>query len=62
MPVTGLVAGDLDFLGVDLLAEAGHLVGAERVGTGDNPAAILYPDGDLDVRDGAAAGVLDETE
>src|SRR4030095_4213235 len=38
-----LVARDLDVLGVDVLAEAGDLVGAERVGAGDDATAVLDP-------------------
>src|SRR5262245_57620945 len=57
-----LVARDLDVLGVDVLAEAGHLVGAERVGTGDDATAVLDPDGHLGVGQRGAVGVLDEAE
>src|SRR5262249_13588442 len=57
-----LLAGDLDVLRVDLLAEAGHLVGTERVRTSDHAAAVLYRHGHLSVRHGGAARVLDEAE
>src|SRR5262245_7397143 len=57
-----LVARDLDVLGVDVLAEAGDLVRAERVGAGDDATAVLDPHGHLGVRQRGAVGVLDEAE
>src|SRR5262249_14850712 len=36
--VARLVAGHLDVLGIDLFAEAGHLVSAEKVGARDDTA------------------------
>src|SRR5262245_2298431 len=57
-----LVARDLDVLGVDVLAEAGDLVGAERVGAGDDATAVLDPHGHLGIGQRGAVGVLDEAE
>jgi hypothetical protein len=57
-----LVARDLDILGIDLLAEAGDLVGAERVGARDHTAAVLDPHRHLGVGHGRTVGVLDEAE
>src|SRR5262245_1463389 len=57
-----LLAGDLDLFRIDLLAEAGNAVGAERVGAGDHAAAILDRHRHLGVGNGRAVGVLDEAE
>src|SRR3954471_1861763 len=60
--VAFLVAGDLDVLRFDFLAEAGDLVGAERVGAGDDAAAVLHGHRDLGVRQRPAADIADEAE
>src|SRR5262245_51704065 len=57
-----LLARDQDLGRIDLLAEAGDAIGAERIGAGDDTAAVLDRHGDLGVRDGGAIGVFDETE
>src|SRR5262249_3640464 len=57
-----LVAGDLDVFGIDLLAESWNFVGAEKIGTRNDAAAILHTHGHLGIRDGGAARVPDETE
>ena len=49
-------------LGIDLLAEAGDLVSAERVGARDDTAAVLDPHGHLGIGHGRTVGVLDEAE
>src|SRR5262245_56021258 len=60
--VAWLVAGHLDVLGIDLFAEAGHLVSAEKVGARDDTAAILHRHGHLGVGNGGAVGVAHEAE
>src|SRR5207244_11739452 len=62
LPVAVLLAGDLDVVEGDLLAEAGHLVGADRVGARDHAAALLDRDRHLGVGYGCALAVLDEAE
>src|SRR5207247_8732274 len=57
-----LVARDLDVPRIDVLAEPRHLVGAERVGARDDPAAILDPHGHLRIGHGYSVGVLPEVE
>src|SRR5262249_32539240 len=60
--VARLVAGHLDVLGIDLFAEAGHLVSAEKVGARDDTAAILHCHGHLGVGNSGAVGVPHEAE
>src|SRR5436190_524896 len=60
--VARLVAGDLDVFGIDLLAESWNFVGAEKVGTRNDAAAIFHSHGHLGIGDGGAARVADETE
>src|SRR5262249_23304057 len=60
--VARLVTGDLDVFGIDLLAESWNFVGAEKVGTCNDAAAIFHSHGHLGIRDGGAARVADETE
>src|SRR4029453_815620 len=57
-----LVAGDLDILRIDVLAEPGHLVGAERVGARDDTAAILDSHSHLCIGHRCAVGVLPEAK
>src|SRR5262245_3540979 len=57
-----LFARDGNFVRTDLLAEAGHLVGAERIGAGDHAAAVLHANRHLGVGHGGAVGVLHEAE
>src|SRR5262249_34512121 len=57
-----LLAGNLDVVGADFLAEAGNLVGAKRIGAGDHAAAVLHADGHLGVGHGGAGAVLHKAE
>ena len=60
--VAWLVARHLNVFGVNLLAEARNLVGAEQVGARDNAAAVLHAHGHLGVGDSGAIRVPHEAE
>src|SRR5215831_9317688 len=60
--VTRLVAGDFNVFGINLLAEARNLVGAEQVGARDDTAAVLHSHGHLGVGNGGAVRVAHEAE
>src|SRR5215831_5885492 len=60
--VTWLVARDFNVFGINLLAEARNLVGAEQVGARDDTAAVLHSHGHLGVGNGGAVGVPHEAE
>src|SRR5215468_9389072 len=60
--VTWLVARDFNVFGINLLAEARNLVGAEQVGARDNTAAVLHSHGHLGVGNGGAVRVPHEAE
>src|SRR5713101_700183 len=47
--VAFLFAAHLDIVGIDVLAETRHPVGAERIAAGDDAAAVLDTDGHLGV-------------
>src|SRR6516164_384434 len=55
--VAWLVARHFDVFGVNLLAEARNLVGAEQVGARDDAAAVLHAHGHLGVWDSGAVRV-----
>src|SRR6516162_1568280 len=60
--VTWLVARDFNVFGINLLAEARDLVGAEQVGARDDTAAVLHTHGHLGVGNGGAVRVPHEAE
>src|SRR6266545_3423661 len=62
LPVARLLAGDLDIVGTDLLAEARDLVGAECIGARHDAAAILHRHCHFRVRNGCARAILHEAE
>src|SRR5215468_1256308 len=60
--VAWLVARHFDVFGVDLLAEAGNLVGAEQVGARDDTAAVLHTHGHLGVGNSGAVRIPHEAK
>src|SRR5215470_1025864 len=60
--VARLLAGDLDVVGADFLAEARDLVGAERIGARHHAAAVLHRHGHFRIRNGGAGAILHEAE
>src|SRR3954453_15008891 len=60
--VARLLAGDLDIVRTDLLAEARILIGAKCVGARHHAAAVLHGYGHFRIRNGGAGAILHEAE
>src|SRR5262249_47533064 len=60
--IAWLVARHFDVFGVNLLAEARNLVGAEQVGARDDTAAVLHTHGHLGVGNSGAVRIPHEAK